>query len=448
MSYLQLPAGIPDFHKAVISLWFRVPQQSIDDMRTANAVAPPGSVLLYAIPLITFGPQLTEWLVETVYTNVAKAINYVPVPGTEPVITVPTSFNIIGEQPISPSFIGFDGAVIINLQLPGRASLAHLSDVASSIGVYSAAVPPSPPIGYSPAPGSGWGAAAGHFYQTIAMTDTSDQYNAKPEAFYIQSPVLAADRWHHLLLSFDLSKDCITHGSSSEDAIPGAGTTSACQLWLAIDDINYNNTYDRDLGFVEGSSDHNAILPDNAIRVTQDVTGISYNIFDSEATYFYHTEMIPANSHPLGIPAPAQYLAEIYPAELAELQFFTGVTLDTSIENNRRAFVGADGKPVDPNKKASEDDPQSGSIEWLGQRPGILLHGSSDWIAGKNTGPMIPNPDYDSDKPESAENPALIPDPAKQFTPTGKIVSYTPDPSLDRPPPDPMRLQRRIRAPA
>jgi hypothetical protein len=88
----------------------------------------------------------------------------------------------------------------------------------------------------------------------------------------------------------------------------------------------------------------------------------------------------------------------------------------------------------------------------LGQKPIILLHGSGNWSSGKNTGPMIDNPDYDPDQPTSADNPIQIPDPDFQFTPTGQIVSYTPDPSLHGPqspgPPPAVRLQRRIRVPA
>jgi hypothetical protein len=95
---------------------------------------------------------------------------------------------------------------------------------------------------------------------------------------------------------------------------------------------------------------------------------------------------------------------------LAELQIFTGVTLDTTLVTARRAFVDADGNPVDP-----ED-----AEEFMGKRPEILLHGSSDWIDGLNTGSIgLDNEDK------------IVP--SGQFTPTGTILEYTPDPSLEQP---------------
>ena len=99
---------------------------------------------------------------------------------------------------------------------------------------------------------------------------------------------------------------------------------------------------------------------------------------------------------------------------MAELQIFSGVTLDTSIEANRRAFVGYDEegssrlKPVDP--KQAED--------LLGKKPDILLHGSTKWQQGKNTGSL----GIDTVGEEI---------PSGQFTPTGEIKKYTPDPSIE-----------------
>jgi hypothetical protein len=108
--------------------------------------------------------------------------------------------------------------------------------------------------------------------------------------------------------------------------------------------------------------------------------------------------------------------------EMAEFQLFTGVTIDTSSVRARRAFIDSNGKPVNPNKQASDADPQSGSIEFLGQLPDILLHGSGNWIKGKNTG----------GSQQDAHNPAIT-HPPDQFTPVGLIKKYTPNPSLNGP---------------
>jgi hypothetical protein len=102
---------------------------------------------------------------------------------------------------------------------------------------------------------------------------------------------------------------------------------------------------------------------------------------------------------------------------MAEFQFFAGIALDPSDVNKRRAFIDKDGKPVSPSKKKSESDPQSGSIELMKKKPEILLHGSSNWIHGNNTGSI--GIDKDGKKL-----------PSGQFKPTAKIVSYKPDPAL------------------
>jgi hypothetical protein len=289
------------------------------------------------------------------------------------------------------------------------------------------------------------------------------------------------DKWHHLLLSIDLTDDCITHGTFGLGAPPitiGQGTDSAPKMWLAFDD---ENKIAKDLSYYwpDGYFDPNAILTLNAYQIAgwhneppsdfQDAAGTwhFFTVTGVNAPTFSYAPLISSNAETFGIPASVVFVDNIYPVEFAELQFFTGVALDTSVEANRRAFISATsapdpdnpdapltgGTPVAPDKKASDTDPQSGSIELLGITPDILLHGSGNWIVGKNTGPMIDNPAYDPDKPESEDNPKLIPDPDKQFTPTGKIVSYTPDPSLYGPqspesPPPAVRLQRRHRVPA
>ena len=65
MSYLTLPEGIADFSKAVVSLWFRVPQSSLDEARdryvawrASGGPQPPyGSQppFISIVPLMTFG---------------------------------------------------------------------------------------------------------------------------------------------------------------------------------------------------------------------------------------------------------------------------------------------------------------------------------------------------------------------------------------------------------
>jgi hypothetical protein len=115
-------------------------------------------------------------------------------------------------------------------------------------------------------------------------------------------------------------------------------------------------------------------------------------------------------------------VSKIYRVETAEFQMFTDITLDTGDEKSRRAFVDEKGKPVPAEKKQSQDadgkkSGNSGSAEFLGKKPEILLHGSGNWINGNNTGTT--GKDKDGNKI-----------PSGQFTPTAKIEKYKPEPKL------------------
>jgi hypothetical protein len=125
---------------------------------------------------------------------------------------------------------------------------------------------------------------------------------------------------------------------------------------------------------------------------------------------------------PMGLPAANNRVAYIQPhCQMAELQVFTGISLDTNDVSQRRYFVDEDGKPVPPDQKANPDTGKtSGSIEGLGQRPDILLHRASNWKKGKNTGTT--GMDY------SAKPPRLLF--GGQFSPLGSIQTVSPDPVL------------------
>ena len=101
---------------------------------------------------------------------------------------------------------------------------------------------------------------------------------------------------------------------------------------------------------------------------------------------------------------------------MAEFQMFTGVSMDTGVVKNRRAFIGADMLPVNPFAIGELSDPTQGvdpltliapgpPQKLLGKRPDIALTSSSiNWIGGINIGtggglkaagtikPFLPNP--------------------------------------------------------
>jgi hypothetical protein len=75
MSYLELSKGIPSFTKAVISLWFRVPQESMDAADAAYT-GNDGELLEGIVPLVVMGKRGTgniplSWRVEQVLFETA-----------------------------------------------------------------------------------------------------------------------------------------------------------------------------------------------------------------------------------------------------------------------------------------------------------------------------------------------------------------------------------------
>ena len=414
MSYLSLPLGLADFRKGVISLWFRLPLESLDAVREAGDAMPLGTPFRYIMPLFTFGDPLTQHAQVTNFENVANPVGFTPDPPI--VILSPTSFTITGEETIEPSHVGINcaaegvGYLVMNWQMAGRAVLTHIGDQISLIDLYRGEDWVGDPPDMSP--GTGWGTGPDETYaHTISTVDVSDARNARPEYFFVNPNLaLAADTWHHILLSFDFSNACTTHGppqledpDGTSHANTAEGTDSACQFWYAVDDLDYRESDDA-LGpyYVDGGSG-NEILTENAWDVANDVTGLIGNLWGVPSSCDFGPEDLPTADSPLGIPAAPVWVDNIYAVEMAEFQMFTGVTLDTGIEDNRRAFVAEDGTPMPP----------AAAEALLEQKPAVLLHGSGHWIAGINSG-----------------EPAAPEEPAPPLTPTGLIVAYTPGPDL------------------
>lgn len=429
MSYLVLPAGIPDFSKAVMSLWFRVPQESIDKTVASrpDSTFPddPRNVLLGILPLLTIGTPPTSPRYEGNYVDVVRSPGDTTYP--LPIYDSPR-FGKVADDPISPSFIGLDcyssgeknvATLTFNLQMLGRASIQAVAYNRTLVEAWSFFDPDSPPNSEGTAllgtPGTGWTFIFGWYFFT-QMVDNSHAWNTQPEHFLVQSTVqLKPEQWHHVLLSFDISDPCITHGqppdlnygTGTSNASIAAGTDSYCRLWYAVDDVNYNSlTYDMGPYEVTGSTDPNAILTENAYRVAQTQTFLPYNCTPGTPHYNFDTQPIPSSTE-FGVPASSGCVDHICRVELAELQIFTGVTLDTGIVANRRAFVDADGKPVNPDR----------AEQMLGKRPDILLHGSAKWKEGRNTGSL---------GIDGSGNVLS----AGQLQRQGVINAYTPEPSL------------------
>lgn len=430
MSYLTLAAGLPNFSKAVISLWFRAPKASVVAASTHSvATQVPGFTILQNIlPIVTFGQQQTSKIYRTPQKNVAVVHPYLPGEPAEGT-RYDTAFYEEGESyNVDPSFVGLscfsDGRfnVVFNIQMDNYMTLMATAHVTTRMDIWSGSDPDGP-TGSPSTRGSGVVALPPNVGKAI-IADASYVDNAQPEFFTVQTAqYFRPDQWHHLLLSFDVA------GTVS---VGTPFASSSCRLWYAIDDRDYRGAEHlgpyRDTGGRWGPDNlnPNAILTRNAWRFSgydPDWEAIQYyqNQFVGLPFGNYHGGSIPTSSVALGIPADARYVDGIFRCEMAELQMWTGVTLDTGITSNRRAFVTADGQPVDPTE-GTTDDPRGPAEKLLGKKPEILLHGDSEWASGHNTGTIGVLIDSEGNETDILSG---------QFKPTAKIEPWEPDPSLE-----------------
>lgn len=351
MGYLQIsPSTLADFSKAVISFWFRIPTATF----TAIAAAPDPSA----------DPNFAS-------DTMCGAGYNPPLGKTIPLIVFGSVETDIYANPVQPSFIGVDcngvnvKALACNLQTPINGS-----------GSY-----PTGNIG-GQRPGcfymGGWTFGTG--------PGTTDAY-------------VAPDVWHHALISFDIG------GAQTADYDTAGGThdpvlTSACIFTWSLDDeskVGPSMSPGGSQWALYGITDPTQIITNWM------VDGIGFNGYPGPLppyqpgdTASFSGGYIASSGNPIGIPTTTAFVSNGLKVEMAELQIFTGVSIDASAEASRRAFITVAGAPAD----------MSLAVALLGQAPDIKLHTSISWISGTNTGSLGTN-----------------------FAATGTITAYTPDPS-------------------
>jgi hypothetical protein len=496
MSFLQIPTGIPDFSKAVISFWFQVSQETMDAVYNEWLAFVEATVgdpyrtfprMLGVVPLLTFGPMFDGYYIKADpganYTYIETKANFSgggfvileTVEHTQPGASV---FSATSKILSNPSHIGLSvnkdhetGVVVAYLHMRiqmndnGSGSWVNiLGDFKTSdyTQLYGVTDPPCPQD-------TAWdfdihadrmdGAFPGGERTSRGEYKDLTELHARrfgPEAFEAgggSGLVVAPDTWHHVLISCDLGHamtgkgrrhigDQMTGQTVSDEDV--RAVTDPCQVWIALDDKNYigddifynNRSEEQPEGYVAGIGP-NGVVPQNIYDAAVGVNSagafvrywalsglIAVDLANNNfglPTYSYNPQPVPSGGHPFGIPCVAGLVDSVRHCEMAEFQMWTGITLDTGVVINRRAFIDyeldSDGnrttnmKPVDPKKAA----------ELLGKKPEILLHGSGNWIKGKNTGTIGVT---------SADPPQEIPE--GQFIPTGGIKRYKPDPSLQK----------------
>jgi len=408
MSYLKLPNGVPDFSKAVFSLWFRVPRESV--IAASNHSLPPAKwpMMQNILPLITFGrPQQNQAYTFIINPNVVTN-------NPDTVLARPVGYQATGPYDVDPSYIGVecysDGTfyMAFNLQTGTFGTYNSLLWFLTNLNYEEGAQPYPIGNGYV---GTGTGS-----HKSTIKEGTGYVQDAQPEYFLVSgNNKLASDVWHHVLLSFDIG------GSLSIGNKP----SSNCQLWYAIDNTDYRG-WENLQPYRDGNDGlgKNTIVTQNVYRqsgFTETEPPLFYNNYVPLPSGGFSGGMLPSSGAELGLPAASHYVDGIFRAEMAELQIWTGVTLETGNESNRRAFI-KDGKPVDPTGTEAKPAP---AVSLLGKKPEVMLHGNSNWQAGYNTGTLGVAIETD---PDGTETVTKLP--GGQFTPVAGIEKYKPEPSL------------------
>lgn len=449
MGLVQLSSGIPAFKKVVISLWFRVPQVSIDTaFAEYDSDSEPPPLLNGVLPLIVFGKKgivqdstITDGpVIEHAYYVHKFDWNgsaYVEEPEGNVVGSQSgwdVLFTQVSQSAGAPyrnnlSFIGIDCSdglprLSFNFETTIRPSVSGVSfiDTSATASDYTDytydAIPP-----YSPEPPDPptWTLNA------TVKDVTSDSYQTAAYGGLCLGATITPDDWHHLLLSVDISNGCQVEGilGTSTDGVlsppvrahDGDGVITASKLWIAFDDINLTRE-NLSTSWPEGYDEDNAIIASGAnfsrvynVEVTTtsivDIPGLRKSPATiktlsgmTKPSYSLGSVNIPASGVALGIPGTDAVVDKIQRVELAELQIFTGVTIDTGSVANRRLFIKDDGTPETNYTELTKA---------LGT-PDIRLHGSGNWKRGRNTGS---GGDFD----------AIV----------GDIKRYKPNPSLNGP---------------
>jgi hypothetical protein len=415
-SYLSYLKALSGLNHGTVSVWFRIP----GDTNFSGGKR---------VPVMIFGrrPRYHFYAATFGYGEDKDIFQFHPFPDTVQVhIDVQTGWEIEdpGEQQIADPggvYVKLDGdgkpVLEFEFQSPIQATYENYT-LNPAVGGVHISVSGDPDFAAAEAlisvRGSGW---AQYFGDAVVLghvnpddlvdfvPPSTDQF---PDRYLVTTVIpLTLNHWHHLIFSFDFS-DCRTHGNPQDVEVRqtiAEGTVSPGKFYYAIDDVNYSGPQHMKPYFVRDTSElgdpdadgpnPNWILTENAFDVATFLTFDNYNLFYDPTTYTLQPSTMFAQG--IGIPAYKDMTDRISKIEMAELQVFKKV-VDTRSQSVRRLFIDSKGKPV-TNYKAVD--------KALGP-PVRRLHGSGNWIKGKDT--------------SSAK--------AAPFKPTGKIIKYKPDPSL------------------
>jgi hypothetical protein len=355
VGFILRTTGDPlNFNKVTISLWFLISSETITEAQAkfsdSNA---NGRQWRGVIPLLVWGlqPSGDEYPLESVLLGNEPGLG--DIFGTQ--IGSPVSYDY------GPSYIGVrcqpdeDPVLEVVIQTDQFADCTNTNAIATD---YELTGPPE------------------NTYEYI-YSDASSIDEDYPDYFGgVSQTVITPDVPHHLLISWDLSCGSETVGSGLEGSSAEFedSVIASSQMWMALDGVNKTGV-NLPMIWPGGDFDPN--------RHTSYVAGLyagQANTPLGSAAVSLTVGTIPTDN--FAIPGPATIAlgggtdAPVLRIGKADLQVFTDMSLDTSIEANLRAFISATGRRVNPSAAAT----------LMGKQPEILFKSVSNWQSGTNQG--------------------------------------------------------------
>jgi hypothetical protein len=433
-----------DLRKATISVWFRIPQATADGIESSSGAE--FDVFQGKIPIIALGRQHEGTVTDFEDTIVGYLLRFQPVPqavrSNRPVSS--------RSAPMAPSFIGVDkeGYLCVHLQ---TGDVGTSSQTTFNLSKFEQEF--RDPPGF-------WFTSLTYANDTASTLQAPDALgNAGLPSGSIDPSEngfkVSFDAWHHLLLSWDLGDGNAAHGYWWADSAAGvsppqyddkhAFVDGYSTMYCAVDDVNKSG--DVLPGMRYPGMPANATISHGAYSVAgsnsfvgpahSDITNEQVGGPSSAPTYkvdfangvqadgvFIPAELqyditFARNDGPGAVTEPVRPIKRV---EMADLQIFAGVTMDTGDVNNRRAFIAEEIKENRPTGFLIPANPEA-ARDLMRKRPEVLLRGQGNWIEGKNTGSLGMEIGTDGQG-------EIIP--SGQFTKTGTIVKYEPDPKITR----------------
>lgn len=385
MGFLSKAASL-NFNKVTISLWFRVPQASIDAAAEKFLQFNDGGDYWYGtLPLLTWGTQSTANRL-----GISSQNDGFPPDGYSPFVPLIThGAAALDSVPQGCGYIALrcgdpdnEGARL-ETYIPTENAASGTNLI---VDVVSYELIPDEP------PSSGG---------TVVFTNgdlsaIEESYNDWFGGESRDGPDVTADEWHHLLISWDLTGGSGSEGGGEFGDDPENCITASSVMYAALDGVNLTGS-SLPMFWPGGSFDvngHVSYVAANYAGVPDRDTG--------PASVALTVGTILTN--PISIPGPAEVDVvgsggtttdePVLNCQRAELQIFTDICLDTSIEANVLAFRTADGNPAAPSLASA----------LMGKSPEVYFRTVANWQGGVNVGT------------------------ADDFTPTGTIEGYTPGP--------------------